>query len=89
MRDLEESTEYTMIMEEKVFKSNTISLELLKQLKEAEVEIETLRQFITELKRNVSIYVPQKEDYIDVKLAEYINNFPDRNKLKIIFMREA
>jgi len=30
-------------MEEKVYKSNKISLELLKQLKDAEVEISTLQ----------------------------------------------
>ena len=26
---------------------------------------------------------------IDKKIAEYINNYPDRNKLKIMFMRES
>jgi hypothetical protein len=30
-----------------------------------------------------------KGDTIDRKLAEYINNFPDRQKLKIMFMRES
>ena len=40
--DLEEATDYIINMEEKVFKSNKISLELLKQLKDAEVEISTL-----------------------------------------------
>ena len=35
------------------------------------------------------MYIPVKNDSIDRKLAEYINNFPDRNKLKIMFMRET
>ena len=39
---LGESTDYVIKMEEKVYKSNKISLELLKQLKDAEVEISTL-----------------------------------------------
>jgi len=30
-----------------------------------------------------------KDDAIDKKLAEYINNYPDRQKLKIMFMRES
>jgi hypothetical protein len=30
-----------------------------------------------------------KGDTVDRKLAEYINNFPDRQKLKIMFMRES
>ena len=34
--ELDKSTEYIIGMEEKVFKSNKISLELLKQLKETE-----------------------------------------------------
>ena len=30
-----------------------------------------------------------KTDEIDMKLAEYINNYPERKKLKIMFMRES
>ena len=30
-----------------------------------------------------------KGDSTDMKLAEYINNYPDRQKLKIMFMRES
>jgi hypothetical protein len=41
------------------------------------------------LKARIAVYIPVKNDAIDRKLAEYINNFPDRNKLKIMFMRET
>lgn len=41
-RDLEQATEHIISMEEKVFKSNKISLEVLKQLKDAEIEIASL-----------------------------------------------
>lgn len=37
-------------MEEKVYKSNKISLEILKELKEAELEIQALQQYIIDLK---------------------------------------
>jgi len=30
-----------------------------------------------------------RDDPIDSKLAEFINNYPDRQKLKIMFMRES
>ena len=35
------------------------------------------------------MYIPVKNDLIDKQLAEYINNYPDRQKLKIMFMRES
>ena len=38
--ELDKATEYIISMEEKVFKSNKISLELLKQLKETEAKLE-------------------------------------------------
>ena len=34
------------------------------------------------------VYLPEKGDRIDQKLADFINNF-DRSKLKIMFMRES
>ena len=49
-------------MEEKVYKSNKISLELLKQLKDAEVEIETLKQYVVDIKQRNELYVPYKND---------------------------
>ena len=35
------------------------------------------------------MYIPVKEDAIDKKLAEFINNYPERQKLKIMFLRES
>ena len=76
-------------MEEKVFKSNKINLELLWQLKDAEVEISSLQQNIIDLKQHMAVYIPIKDDVVDKKLAEFINNYPERSKLKIMFMRES
>lgn len=42
-----------------------------------------------DLKSKVAIYIPVKDDPTDKKIAEYINNFPERKKLKIMFMRES
>ena len=52
-------------------------------------EIETLRAYIIDLKGRIAVYIPVKNDQIDKKIAEYINNYPDRQKLKIMFMRES
>ena len=79
---------------------NVTSLELLKTLRAREAEIEELnafytremsilKQYIIDLKSRIAVYIPVKCDATDKKLAEYINNFPDRNKLKIMFMRES
>jgi hypothetical protein len=86
---LDQATDYIITMEEKVYKSNKISLELLKQLKDAEVEIGSLQQYIIDLKQRIAVYIPMKDDAVDKKLAEYINNYPERSKLKIMFMRES
>ena len=58
-------------------------------MKDNEAEIDTLRQYIIDLKSRIAVYIPVKNDQIDKKLAEYINNYPDRQKLKIMFMRES
>ena len=42
-----------------------------------------------ELKSKISVYIPLKDDAVDIKLADFVNNYPDRNKLKIMFMRES
>ena len=47
---LSEASDKMVALEEKVYKSQVTSLELLKQLKDAEIEIETLKQYIIDLK---------------------------------------
>ena len=68
----------------------------MKQVKEYEAElersnseIEQLRQYIIDLKSRIAVYIPVKNDLVDKRIAEYINNYPDRQKLKIMFMRES
>lgn len=87
--ELRQANQYIRSLDDKIYKANNTSLELLRQLKEAETEIETLKHYIIELKQRIAVYIPVKEDAIDRKLAEYINNYPERAKLKIMFMRES
>ena len=51
--------------------------------------METLKSYIIDLKGKVAVYIPIKDDPIDEKLADFINNYPDRQRLKIMFMRES
>jgi len=87
--ELRQANQYIRSLDDKIYKANNTSLELLRQLKEAETEIETLKHYIIELKQRIAVYIPVKDDAIDRKLAEYINNYPERAKLKIMFMRES
>jgi hypothetical protein len=48
-----------------------------------------LRNYIIDLKSRIAVYIPVKNDLVDKRIAEYINNYPDRQKLKIMFMRES
>ena len=46
-------------------------------------------QKLIDIKSRIAIYIPVKNDAVDTKLAEYINQYPDKSKLKIMFMRES
>lgn len=87
--ELSSAADYISDLEAKYLKCSQTSIELLKHLKNAEFEIETLKQYIIDLKSRIAVYIPVKGDSVDKRLAEYINNFPDRQKLKIMFMRES
>ena len=70
-----------------MFKANVTSLELLRQLKDAESENESLKMYIIDMKQKLAIYIPGKDDAVDIALADYINNYPDRKRLKVMFLR--
>ena len=80
--DLQKASTYIQEIEAKCFEANKTSLELLEQVR-------YLEQYIVELKGKLCIYIPVKNDPVDTALGEYINNYPDRSKLKIMFMRES
>ncbi len=41
------------------------------------------------MKSQVAVYIPVKNDPIDKRLAEFINSYQERTKLKVMFMRES
>ncbi|CAG9327277.1 unnamed protein product [Blepharisma stoltei] len=68
-------------------KANCETIEQLKEnLKERELEIEELREVITELQKEREVYLPVKDDPIDIALADYVNTRQD--PLDVPFTRE-
>ena len=83
------ASDYIVALEDKCYQANKTSLELLNTLRDTELEVETLKAYIIDLKSRIAVYIPCKDSPVDKKLAEFINNYPDRQKLKIMFMRES
>ena len=44
---------------------------------------------IDELKNAQAIYIARKNDRTDAALSEYVNHYPERKKLQIMFLRES
>lgn len=88
-KELTTATKYMTELEERTLAANKRSLGLLKRLRDLELENQTLKNYIIDLKARVAVYVPIKSDPVDVKMAEFINNYPDRSKLKMMFMRDS
>ena len=65
-------------MQEQCYQAKQQSLDLLESLKDSESEVDTLKAYIIDLKARIAVYIPTKGDAVDKKLAEYINNYPDR-----------
>ena len=94
--DLDELNQTLIKSEEQLYESKTIQLELLEQLKDlelkfgfAEEKIEELKKLNYALERNQAIYIAKKNDKIDKALSTYLNNFPEREQMRILFLRET
>ena len=57
-KELKNTASYMIELEERVYFSNSRSLELLKAVRDLEFECATLKNYIIELKARVAIYVP-------------------------------
>ena len=97
-REIQTSTDYIVDLEAKSFETNKTSLDLLQQLRDLDehmkatvkkmkedhkAEVDVLKAYITELTARIAVYVPVKSDATDVALAQYMNNYPDKRKIKI------
>ena len=77
-KELVACSDYMREVEAKCYQANKTSLEVLQSLKDNEAEVNTLKAYIIDLKSRIAVYIPVKDSPVDKKLAEYINNYPDR-----------
>lgn len=94
--DIEELNERIIAFEEETFEAKNIQLDLLEQLKELENRNELLEAKVQELldvnemlEKNQAVYIAKKNDKVDKTLAKYLNKFPEREKMNIMFLRES
>lgn len=88
-KQMAESVKYMEELENRVYQSNQVGLKLLTQVRDLTEEVETLKVYILDLKKKIAFYVPIKDDAVDCRLADFVNNYPERHKLKIMFVRES
>ena len=88
-KQMSESVKYMEELENRVYQTNQVGLDLLTQIRDLSEELATLKVYILDLKQKIAFYVPIKDDAVDCKLADFVNNYPDRIKLKIMFVRES
>ena len=93
---MQELNEKIIILEEELYESKTIQLDLLDQVKllEEKVDlgedrIQELMNIVEMLEKNAAVYIAKKNDPIDKALGGYINKFPEKKKMKIMFLRES
>jgi len=55
----------------------------------SETKVKELMDLLEQSRAQFNIYIPKKEDNIDCSLAKVINNYPEKDKMKILFLRES
>ena len=55
----------------------------------AQAKIKELMDLIEHLEQGQCIYIAHKNDKIDFLLANFINKYPERRKMNIMFLRES
>ena len=95
MRDeLQIANDKIIAIEEELYESKTMSNELLDKLKHAEDQLEPMEEQLRKLLLEIDhlkndVYIPKKKDVLDENLSEYLSLYPEKEKLKIMFLRET
>ena len=94
--DIQELNDRIIVFEEETYESKNIQLDLLEQLRDMENRNEIIEEKIRELlninemlEKNQAIYIAKKNDKVDKTLANYLNKYPEREKMNIMFLRES
>ena len=91
---LNEALEKIIQMEEAVYESKIIQKECLQQLKKNEDILEDALNEVALLKEvnekmQKMIYVPARGDPVDQALSDYLCQYPEKERLKIMFIRQT
>ncbi|CDW76691.1 gas2 domain containing protein [Stylonychia lemnae] len=97
LKNYKEDLEQNMLMSNKLLEDKTYGQtdllqrirELMNELQATKAENDSMKKQLASLRASQEIYIPDKQDATDVELAKYINDYPDRNKLRIMFMKES
>ena len=100
IQKIQEQVDYTQKLQKVISQYKVESqqkeseVEEIKKNHEMEVKIfkDRILQLINvcdEKYKGKAIYIPHKTDKVDIALAEFINQLPERNQLKILFVRES
>lgn len=57
-------------------------------MKDREQELDRMSEYLNDLQKINFLYKPVKDDHIDIKLADYINNNHVHKKASMLFVRE-
>lgn len=63
--------------------------DLQSKLQGARSKIAQLNDTIEKLGKNEATYIAHKSDNIDRALGNYLNEYPERSRMKIMFLRES
>ena len=81
-KELLSASDYIIQLEDRCYKANLMSLELIQTVRyyeeRYEQEFDTLKSYIIDLKSRIPNFIPDKSDPVDVALAAYINSLPNR-----------
>ena len=55
----------------------------------SEDRIKELMNIVEMLEKNQAVYIAKKNDPIDKALGNYVNRYPERKSLNIMFLRES
>ena len=55
----------------------------------AEEKIEELLKINEQLEKNQAVYIAHKHDKVDKALGNYLNRYPEKKKMNIMFLRES
>lgn len=85
--EIDKSADNVIKANELVAESNDAVYYLAERVREMEEEMTMMGMQIKKLHAMTAAYVPIKGDEVDQALADFLNNFYDRGKIQVMFVR--